>query len=65
MLAMVRAVRSLTSPEGDSPKRLDVQFPLEDLPDLALLGSLLHFLPPDHVHILGRQDEVPFDRLCT
>lgn len=53
----------LASPEGNSPEGLDLQLLLQDLTHLALLWSLLHLLPSDYIHTLGRQDQVPFDGL--
>lgn len=57
------AGEGLASPKGNSPEGLDLQLLLQDLTHLALLWSLLHLLPPDYIHTLGRQDQVSFDRL--
>ena len=57
------AGEGLASPEGNSPKGLDLHLLLQDLTHLALLWSFLHLLPPDHIHTLGRQDQVPLDGL--
>lgn len=53
----------LASPEGNSSQGLDLQLLLQDLTHLALLRSLLHLLPPDHIYTSGCQDQVPLDGL--